>query len=63
MADQRRDVVRQHDPALTCRPREHGGIISARQTYVLDTNDIELREAPAETANDVGIEIFVRCKA
>lgn len=40
VADQRRDVVRQHDPAITCGPSEYGRIIGNRQTYVLDANDI-----------------------
>jgi hypothetical protein len=53
-------LVRQHDPALTCGPSEDGRITGARQTYVLDANEIELWEVPTKTANDLGVEVLVR---
>jgi hypothetical protein len=62
-ADQRGDVVSQHDPALTRCPFEDCRVVSAGQTSILNARDVEVGETPKKTTDDVGVEVLVRCKA
>jgi hypothetical protein len=54
--------VRDDDTPLLDSPLQNRRVICARETHVLNTDDIELRVSANEPSDDVSVEVLVRCR-
>ena len=57
------DVVSEENAILVGGPCQHGLIVGARETYLLNSYDIEVAISPENPAYDVEVEILVSCEA
>ena len=55
----RAPIVSDQNPALVSRPIQNGTIVGLRQSHILDTDQVDVRQSPDQAAHDVVVEVLV----